>query len=154
MPRYDFYHLQKWPLEQALPKLLDKVLQSGHRAVLMAGSAERVEALTVHLWGFDREGWLPHGSARDGHAEEQPIYLTADDENPNGATILVLTDGTDAASKDTYARCLDLFDGHDEAAVQAARTRWKAALDKGWELHYWQQTDHGGWQEKAAANAG
>ncbi|HEU0070024.1 MAG TPA: DNA polymerase III subunit chi [Alphaproteobacteria bacterium] len=148
MTEIGFYHLVATPLEKALPKLLEKVLGSGARAVVLAGSPERVEALNGLLWTYAPNGFLPHGSAKDGKAERQPIWLTAQDENPNGASILVLTDGATAASLPSYARCLDVFDGADETAVADARQRWKTYKDAGHVLTYWQQTESGGWERK------
>lgn len=148
MTRIGFYHLQPWPLEKALPTLLEKAYAAGHRVVVMAGSAERVAYLDNLLWTYDPGSWLPHGARRDGEAALQPIWLTEQEENPNGADVLVLTDGV-TAPPDGYARVLDLFDGNDDTAVQAARRRWKAWKDAGHELVYYQQTDRGGWVEKA-----
>jgi len=154
MARVDFYHLQKFRLEDALPRLLEKVLQNGKRAVVVAASDDRVESLNVRLWS-ERNAFIPHGSARDGHAADQPIWLTCDPaDNPNGADILVLCDGMDSPLVDTLERTLDLFDGHDPAAVQAARARWKARREAGHALHYWQQGDDGRWAEKARQDAG
>ena len=70
-------------------------------------------------------------------------------ENPNESTILVLTDGMSASGLESYQRCLDLFDGSNPDALGSARERWSAARAQGHELHYWQQTDRGGWEEKA-----
>lgn len=147
--RVDFYHLQKWPLERALPQILEKVRQAGHKAVVMAASVERLESLSNALWTGDPNSWLAHGSAKDGSAAEQPIWLTDSEENPNDATVLVLTDGMAATDLSGYTRCLDMFDGNDPTAVQSARERWKQASAEDHELHYWQQTDRGGWEEKA-----
>ena len=69
---------------------MEKVLARGSRAVVVAGSEERVEHLNALLWTYDDRGFLPHGSARDGFAAEQPVYLTTEEENPNAATVLVL----------------------------------------------------------------
>jgi DNA polymerase-3 subunit chi len=144
-----FYHLQRSPLEQALPKLLEKVLAAGKRAVLKAGSEDRVEALNSLLWTYDQRGFLPHGSRKDGHADAQPIWLTDLDDNPNDAQVLILTDGTTSERVDSYERCLDMFDGNDPDAVQAARERWKACNQAGHTVTYWQQTERGGWEKKA-----
>lgn len=144
-----FYHLKHWPLEQALPKLLDKTLAAGKRAVVIASSAERVEALNGLLWTWDPASWLPHGSAKDGNPEVQPIWLTASDENPNGASFLFLTDGASSQRVAEFERCFDLFDGNDEAAVAAARRRWTACKAAGHDLTYWLQTESGGWEKKA-----
>ncbi|TAN62326.1 MAG: DNA polymerase III subunit chi [Magnetospirillum sp.] len=149
MTQIGFYHLTRSPLEQALPKLLDKALGAGYRAVVLAGSPERVEALNDRLWTYEPDSWLPHGSARDGDAAAQPIWLTDTDENPNGATILVMCDGARSGSVAGFARCLDLFDGNDDEAVQAARDRWKLWKAEGHQLVYYQQGESGGWEEKA-----
>ncbi len=145
-----FYHLQRKRLEEALPELLDKVLQNGLRAVVLGGSAERVEALDTLLWTYAKESFLPHGSRALGSAAEQPVYLTDTEENPNGATVLVLVDGGGGEFLTGFDRCLDLFDGNDEAAVAAARQRWQAARAANHTLTYWQQGERG-WEKKAEA---
>ena len=43
----------------------------------------------------------------------------------------------------------ELFDGRDEAAVTAARSRWQSYKDAGHDLTYWQQTERGSWEQKA-----
>lgn len=144
-----FYHLTRTPLERALPRLLEKVVAAGMRAVVVAGSADRVEALNGALWTYDPGSFLPHGSARDGNAADQPIWLTDADDNPNAATMLVLVDGATSPRLAAYQRCLDLFDGNDPDAVAAARARWTVAKAAGHGLTYWQQTESGGWQSKA-----
>jgi DNA polymerase III subunit chi len=143
-----FYHLLSTPLERALPRLLERAVAQGHRIVIQAGSSERVEHLNALLWTYDEAGFLAHGSARDGSAADQPIWLTHQAENPNGATILFLVDGVTADNLAGYARCIDLFDGNDRDAVQAARGRWRAASTAGHALTYWQQTEKG-WEKKA-----
>ena len=55
MTEVRFYHLQRSALEQALTKLLEKTLERGWRAVVMAGSEDRVEALNAVLWNYSRE---------------------------------------------------------------------------------------------------
>ena len=154
MTEVGFYHLLHLPLERALPKLLEKAMERGHRAVVLAGSKVRVETLNGVLWTYEDHAWLPHGSAGDGAGDgegaEQPIFLTArEDENPNGADILVAVDGRTPATADTYARIIDMFDGRDEGMVAAARQRWRNYLDQGFALTYWQQTENGGWEKKA-----
>ncbi len=146
--RVDFYHLQDSPMERALPVLLDRAMNAGMRAVVMAASEDRLETLSGMLWTYTSDSWLPHGTSKDGFAADQPIWLTTAEENPNGAKLLVLTDGMSSTRLGDFDRCLDLFDGTNEAATMAARERWKTAKAAGHELHYWQQTQTG-WQEKA-----
>ena len=144
-----FYHLTRSALERALPKLLEKAHASGARTVVMTGSEERTNALDAILWTYDQDAFLPHGTARDGNPEEQPIWITSRDENPNGASILVLTDGAVSERIADFARCLEMFDGNDDEAVSGARERWKAYSEAGHKLTYWQQSPAGRWEEKA-----
>src|SRR5215472_9220537 len=140
MTEVRFYHLQRTTLEAALPPMLEKTLERGQRAVVVAGSPERVEHLTGHLWTYSERSFLPHGSARDGHADRQPIWLTAEDENPNGAQVLFLADGAASEQVGNFQLCVELFDGNDEAAVRAARQRWQTSKTAGHQLTYWQQS--------------
>jgi DNA polymerase-3 subunit chi len=147
-----FYHLTRTALEPALGQLLTKVLESGKRAVVMASSEERVEALTKGLWTYQTDSFLPHGSVKDGRAEEQPIYLTEKPEVPNGATVLILVDNAVAEPlPDGIERVLVMFDGQDETAVASARGLWKSHQEKSDRLVYWQQTERGGWKKAREA---
>ncbi len=149
MTEVAFYHLRRLPLERVLPRLLERTLGSGERAVVLAGSPDRVGSLDSLLWTYDPASWLPHGSARDGHPGDQPVWLTGIDENPNRARFLFLVDGMTSARLADYARCFDLFDGNDAAAVAAARDRWKACRAAGHDLTYWRQSESGGWERKS-----
>lgn len=148
MTQIRFYHLERSSLEAVLPKLLGMCLDRSWRAVVMASSPERVSALSEHLWTHDDRSFLPHGDAEDGHADQQPIWLTHEDENPNGATVLFLTDGAASDGMSGYDLVCRLFDGRDPDAVAAARAAWKTEKGAGQALTYWQQTDRG-WEKKA-----
>jgi DNA polymerase-3 subunit chi len=144
-----FYHLERTPLERVLPGLLEKTLERGWRAVVQAGSQERVEALDMALWTYRDDAFLPHGTLSDGPPEDQPILLTTGPETENGATIRFFVDGSDADDLSAYERAIYLFDGRDVAAVANARTQWSTAKDAGHEVTYWQQSEQGKWEQKA-----
>ncbi len=144
-----FYHLTRTTLEAALPQMLEKTLERGQRAVVRAGSAERVEALNGWLLTYKDRGFLPHGSAKDGHPALQPIWLTEKDERPNEAQVLFLTDGAESGDEIAdFERCAVLFDGNDETALAAARAQWAGLKDAGHALTYWQQNDESRWEKK------
>src|ERR1700674_1817083 len=119
MAEVGFYHLGATALERALPRLLERALGDGHRVVVLAASQERVARLDGLLWTYNEASFLPHGSGRDANAPQHPIYLTDRDENPNGATMLVLLDGARSGRIGEFARCCDIFDGNDATAVEA-----------------------------------
>jgi DNA polymerase III subunit chi len=144
-----FYHLDRQPLERVLPDLLEKCIERGWRAVVQVGSEERRDALDSHLWTYREEGFLPHGTIKDGSAEAQPIWLTVGPENPNRASVRFLADGVEMAEIDAYARVVVLFDGNDEEGVQRARASWSAIKSAGHEATYWQLSERGRWEKKA-----
>lgn len=148
-PELYFYHLERRNLEDVLPVLLERSLERGWRAVVQAGSSERLEQLNSHLWTYSQGSFLPHGTEEDGPPEEQPVFLTLEDENPNNAAIRFLVDGAPLSELDGYKRVVILFDGRDEEATAQARAHWKKAREKDIPVSYWQQDEAGRWQQKA-----
>ena len=147
-----FYHLKGQTLEQVLPALLQKSLERGWRVVVQASSDERVEALDAHLWTWRDDAFLPHGTSLDPEAAEQPIVLTADGENPNGATVRFLVDGANlGANAASYERIVLLFNGDDPEALEMARARWSEARAVGAEVTYWKTNDDGRWERQVGA---
>lgn len=149
MTDISLYHLTATPLEKTLPKLIERVVDAGKRAVVLAASTDRVEELNQVLWTYSSNTFLPHGTKKDGFPEEQEIWLTSEWENPNHASILVLTDGMESKDLESFERCLDIFDGADEKAVEKAQSRIEKYVQKGHTLTYWYQTPAGKWETKS-----
>jgi DNA polymerase III subunit chi len=149
MTEFVFYHMKGQALEQVLPALLQKSLERGWRVVVQGSSDERMEVLDAHLWTWRDDTFLPHGTWRDSEASEQPILLTIDDENPNGAAARFLVDGASMpANAGTYERVVVLFDGEDPDAVETARARWTDVKAAGFDVTYWQADEKGHWRRQ------
>jgi DNA polymerase III subunit chi len=149
-----FYHLERQPLERVLPQLLERTLERGWRAVVETDSDDRVEALSTLLWTYTEEGFLPHGTARDGGAEDQPVWITASNDNPNKASVRFFVGGVEPSGFEGLERAVLVFDGAEPEAVERARRIWKDARDGGHEVSYWQQDESGRWQNKAKSSNG
>ena len=148
-PEVWFYHLERSDAEEVLAPLLDRTLQRGWRAVVRTGDAARLTGLDAKLWTVRPDIVVPHGLASEPNAERQPVVLTSEADNPNGAQAVFLLDGADAGALEGVERVMDLFDGRDDAAVAAARTRWKQLKTAGAPLSYWTQTETGRWEKRA-----
>ena len=145
-----FYQLQRQPIERVLPPLLERSIERGWRVVVQAASDERVEALDAHLWTYRDDGFLAHGTYREGEADAQPVLLTVHDHNPNAANVRFLIDGAPVpADAGAYQRIVLLFDGEDEEALATARGHWADAKARGFEVTYWQADENGRWEKKA-----
>ncbi len=143
-----FYHLNTRTLDQALPEIVQKALSVGHKIVVRAPDDKEVERLNNLLWTFRPDSFIPHGSAKDGSPDHQPVWLSAGNDNPNNANVLILTGGLQDDALEGYTLACDIFDGRNEDNVLSARQRWKAYKNSGHALTYWQQTEKG-WEQKA-----
>jgi DNA polymerase-3 subunit chi len=148
MTEVSLYHLTTTPVEKVLPKLLEKIIASGKRSVVLANSEERVEMLNNALWTYAQGSFLPHGTCKDGFPEHQPIWLSTHTDHLNGAHILVLTDGVTPPTLENYERCIDIFDGLDEDATTLAKKRIQHYNNNGHDVTYWQQDPKGVWEKK------
>jgi DNA polymerase-3 subunit chi len=150
MTEVRFYHLIDQRLDRVLPQLLEVSLSRGWRVVVQAASEERVEAIDSHLWTYRDDSFLPHGVARGPDATEQPVLITANEGNPNGANVRFLIDNAPIPEDaENYERLVLIFDGNDDDAVALARERWTQAKAKGFEASYWQPDESGRWVQKA-----
>lgn len=149
MAEVRFYQLGRRPLEQALAQMLEKSLERNQRALVLAGSEERVEALAAQLWIYNDRSFLPHGTVKDGHAERQPVWLSTEPVNRNGAQVLFLLDGVTTADLADFALVAVLFDGGDQERLTAARQQWQVLKAAGHALTYWEEEASGRWIKRA-----
>ena len=152
MPEVRFYHLTELPLERVLPLMLERTLARGQRAVVRGGDAGRLGWLDRQLWVWGDESFLPHGIDGDPDPARHPVWLTTAAAVPNGAAALFLIDGATAATDEMAAMAVTaiLFDGHDAAAVEAARAEWRTVTVAGLAAVYWAQ-EAGRWVKKHEA---
>ena len=145
-----FYHLTSTNLEHTLPNLTQKIFDAGHSVCIKLADKEAVTQADNWLWAHDASSFLPHGVEGSEHANEQPVYITSSpDDIANKANILIVVDGSVPSNLDGVEKLLDIFNGNDEADLQAARKRWKDYKDADIELTYWQQQQGGGWKKAA-----
>jgi DNA polymerase-3 subunit chi len=146
-----FYHLERRSLEDVLPGLIEKSLARGWRAVVKTDSSERSDALDNLLWTYDEQSFLAHAQSGDGDAARQPVLITVEDENPNGAQILFCIGGaspTDWTGLSALTRVVMLFDGRDAAMLGQARSAWKDAKAAGHDVTYWKEAPSGKFEKQ------
>jgi DNA polymerase-3 subunit chi len=144
-PEFWFYHLERQPLQVVLPVLLEKTLSRGWRACLRFSSHERLDSMDSALWTYSDDAFLPHGTARDGFPERQPVFLTLAKDNPNDAQVLFLLELAEEHDPARFIRIVRLFDDTDENAKAQARGEWSAAKELGFDVSYWRQDSRGSW---------
>jgi DNA polymerase IIIc chi subunit len=107
------YQLRTQPLEQMLPRLLEKLYSAGDRVLVLVSSAERAAVLDRQLWTFSTASFLPHTLIDDPMAAEASIWLAThllpntDVSSPassplstsKAANLLVLADGQELSQQ-------------------------------------------------------
>ncbi|MGE3302479.1 MAG: DNA polymerase III subunit chi [Hyphomonadaceae bacterium] len=144
-----FYHLERSGVEATLASLVERCLSCGWRALIRGGLPERLEAIDAALWTYRDEAFLPHGMEGRDDPERQPVFLTPAAGNPNRAAALFAIDGAGTEDAAQFERAIVLFDGRDEAALSAARARWKAARGEGLAVSYWKESAQGRWEKQS-----
>lgn len=142
-----FYHLTVTPLEKALPKLLEKIITQGWRALILTDSEEQAEFLSIQLWTYHPNSFLPHGTHKDGFMEDQPIFLTPLEENPNNAEILIILNGKSPHFLETFNQCLYLFEDKDDVKKKSSLAIWETYEEKSYLLSSWIQQKDGKWEK-------
>lgn len=142
-----FYHLTRSGPEETLTTILPRALAQGWHVMLRSPDRARLERLDSRLWLEPEEGFLPHGLEGGGLDEVQPVLL-GQGAAVNGARGVMLLDGAQPlAGEEALERLWVLFDGNDEAAVQAARGLWTELTGRGMAAQYWSE-ESGRWQMK------
>lgn len=145
-----FYHLERQPLDQVLPSLLEKTRERGWRAVIRTINRERAAALDEHLWTYREESFLAHSLASQSGPGDEPIVIATDEDDGNQPHVSFHIDGVSLPEfPQTYERVVILFDGNDASALEIARQQWKMIRDQGLAATYWQQNEQGRWEKKA-----
>ena len=146
-----FYHLTEKPLEATLPVLLGKALQAGWRVEVRGRDTAALDRLDRNLWQGD--GFLPHGLAGGPHDAAQPVLLTTG-RGGNEATCVMSVDGAEVSAEEVTAleRVCILFNAADGAAVETARSQWRALTEAGVAAQYWAE-EGGRWVKKAESGA-
>lgn len=149
-----FFQLLRSSPADTLAVNLPRALGQGWRVMIRGTDPARLDQLDAELWlKGGEESFLPHGREGGGRDADQPV-LIGQGAGTNGARVLALLDGATAETAEISAmeRVWILFDGNDEARLQAARSQWKATVLEGHSAQYWSE-DGGRWEKKAESPA-
>lgn len=143
--KLDFWQVTDDPVEKVVALIARRVLDEGERVLVVAAEPEQRSAIATALWQAGPESFLANGEADAPGADRQPVLLSDAPAPLNGASHVILADGTfrDIAGA---ARVFLLFP--PDLAPQA-RAAWRAVDGRdGVERAYFAQ-EAGRWVKKA-----
>lgn len=141
----NFYHVMGGNLVPSVAKLLEKVYDSGKESIFFSPLEDRVKVIDKTLWTFSKNAFIPHGDKSLGFSELQSVYLTSEIENPNSATVLVMTDDFDYKSwNQDFERVICIFE--DDNSAEIAQSMFSDLKNQGENVKYWKQSQKG-WEK-------
>jgi len=141
----DFYHLDRAPLERVLPRIAERILESGGRLLIVCGDGKLAERLDTQLWNYSPDSFLPHGRAGEAGEADQPILISTALDPLNRARNVALADGVWREETLGFERVFFFFNGE---TIVGARAAWRALAGReGIEPRYWKQDDDGKWRQ-------
>ncbi len=141
----NFYHVMSGNLVPSVVKLLEKVYDSGKKCIFFSPIEDRVQVVDKTLWTFSKNAFIPHGDRSLGFSELQSVYLTSEIENPNQATVLMMTDDFDYKSwSEGFERIIFVFEDDDSA--EAAHSLFEDLKSQRENVKYWKQS-RSGWEK-------
>lgn len=136
----DFYEVMSGNLIPSLVRLLAKIYTSQQKCIFLGPNEDFIKTLDRALWTFSTKEFIPHGDKTLGFPEMQPIYLTSQYENPNNASVLVITGSFEFEQyQGTMDRLLFVFENDADTANDLFRNLQKNEKN----VNYWKQSSKG-----------
>jgi DNA polymerase-3 subunit chi len=138
MPRVDFYEVGDPDWELALCRLVETAYEAGERVYVWASSEARARRLDERLWAFRDESFVPHDLWQGEAAlpDPAPVLVGWLPSPPEGIRSLCLARHAAPAELAGFDRIIDLVPSADDALKRAARSRYRAFRDAGFEVAY------------------
>ena len=148
MSEISFYQVGQGTVEKCAAILLEKMVEQHMRVLVLTESESYTEFLNTYLWTFRPNSFVPHGTVKEGEPKSQPIWITETLDNAHHANTLMILGGQEITDLTDFSRCVDLFNGQDNTALDLARSRWKAYKKAGHTLTFWRQAEDGKWAKQ------
>jgi DNA polymerase III subunit chi len=149
MTEIRFYHMRRDTAEKTVPDLLGKALAHGHKVLLKLPDATRRGHYDDWLWRYRDDAFLPHAQDGDQNPQAHPIWLSTDNDAPNGATMALAVEGAELPPVDQFKLVCLVFSSENESELARSRVLWKELKQQeSVALTYWQQQDNGTWEKQ------
>ena len=134
MRRVDFIKLEKPEKARFLCELSEQYLAAGKRVLIVVQDDNQGVTLDRFMWTWNRTAFLPH--AYDNGAVEcidEPVVITMVEENPNGASILIMAKPCSVEFMRRFESIIDFAELYADDLADASRTRFAAYREAGFE---------------------
>lgn len=138
----NFYHVMSGNLVPSVVRLLEKIYNTGKKSIFFSPLEDRVKIVDKTLWTFSKNAFIPHGDKELGFADQQSVYMASEIENPNQATLLVMTDSFDYKSwNQEFEKVIFVFE--DDDSTKTAQAMLEDLKNQNENVNYWKQSQKG-----------
>ena len=147
--RLRFYYSERDSLQKSLFQILKKAVEQDKRVVVALDPQADIQALDRFLWTYDPLSFLAHGYLEEDSPLDCPIWLTREEKNLNGATVLIGFDHIPSAFESYRQVCFILA----QPLGQEQILWWQEfCRERDYSLVYYEKIDR--WQPAFRFNSG
>lgn len=116
------------------------VYRKEERLLVVLPDDQALQAFSRALWSFGDTSFIAHCEWQAPEAPSSRIWLATHFDVPAGPTVLLNLGEKMPAKPATFSRILEVV-SQDEASRAVARTRYRAYLDQGFDIHHHDMSD-------------
>lgn len=117
-----------------LCQLAEQQYATGKRVLVRVQDENQAVTLDRFMWTWEKGSFLPH-ACNNGSVDclEEPIVITAKENNPNGATVLIMGQPCARDFISRFELAIDFAEVYDKQLAELARERFRSYRDDGFE---------------------
>lgn len=126
MTRIEFIKLKRPERARILCDLAEEFYAGGQRVLVMVQDDNQGVTLDQFLWTWKKGAFVPHvyqNGSVDCH--DEPVVIVADEENPNGAGVLLMGVPCSVEFIRQFRHVIDFAETYDEAHLVESRERFR-----------------------------
>lgn len=132
MTRIEFIKLTRPERARILCALAEEFYLAGQRVVVMIQDDNQGVTLDRFMWTWKKAAFVPHvydNGSVDCH--DEPVVIVAEEENPNGAQVLVMGVPCSLEFIRHFRHVIDFAESFDEERLAVSRQRFKEYREHG-----------------------
>ncbi|MGK2906069.1 MAG: DNA polymerase III subunit chi [Desulfuromonadales bacterium] len=132
MTRIEFVKLTRPERARILCDLAEEFYLAGQRVLVMVQDDNQGVTLDRFMWTWKKGSFVPHlyqNGAVDCH--DEPVVITAEEENPNGALVLLMGVPCSLEFIRNFRHVVDFAETFDAARLEESRVRFKGYREHG-----------------------
>ncbi len=135
MTRVEFIKLERPERAVILCELAEEFFLQGQRVLIVVQDDNQAVTLDRFMWTWRKDAFVPHAND-NGTADciAEPVTITTREENGNGAGVLIQGRPCAPAFLGQFDVCIDFAEIYDAGLRQAARDRYKACQEAGFDV--------------------